>query len=253
VGQAVYDLIEKCFLQEKSAMPSARVITPKTNPQDPALGLERIVFFSDAVMAIAITLLAIDLKVPVLSADLASSQLAGSLVALAPRLMSLMVSFIVIGVYWTSHHRYFTYIKRYNGMLIFLNMLFLFFIILMPFVASLLGQYPHTPVGVITYAAAVAITGLSISSIWWYASWNNRLVDENMDLGFIRTRNRMALLVPILFLVSIPFAFINPLVSVIIWWSTPFFAIATLRISDRRLVARKRNRHHEKTVTSGSE
>jgi uncharacterized membrane protein len=234
-------------------MPSARITNPKTNPQEPELGLERIVFFSDAVMAIAITLLAIDLKVPALSADLAPSQLAGSLLAMAPRLMSLLVSFIVIGVYWTSHHRYFTYIKRYNGMLIFLNMVFLFFIILMPFVASLLGQYPHQVVGVVTYAAAVAITGVSISSVWWYASWHNRLVDESMDLKFIHTRNRMALLVPILFLVSIPFAFINPLASVIIWWSTPFFAIATLRISDRRLAIKKRSRRHDKTVASGSE
>jgi uncharacterized membrane protein len=237
-------------------MPSARPNGPKPNPQDPALGIERIVFFSDAVMAIAITLLAIDLKVPVLSAELAPSQLGSSLIAMGPRLMSLMVSFIVIGVYWTSHHRYFSYIKRYNGTLIFLNMVFLFFIILMPFVASLLGQYPRLPMGVITYAAAVAVTGVSISSVWWYASWHNRLVDENMDHQFIHTRNRMALLVPLLFLVSIPFAFINPLISVFIWWSTPFFAAATLRISDRRLAIKKRSRRHDKTVktiASGSE
>jgi uncharacterized membrane protein len=237
-------------------MPSARVTNPKPELHEPELGLERIVFFSDAVMAIAITLLAIDLKVPVLSADLAPAQLGGSLLAMWPRLMSLLVSFIVIGVYWTSHHRYFSYIKRYNGTLIFLNLVFLFFIILMPFVASLLGQYPRLPVGVITYAAAVAITGISISSLWWYASWHNRLVDENMDLRFIHTRNRLALLVPVLFLVSIPFAFINPLISVVIWWSTPFFAAATLRISDRRLALKKRSRRHDKTVktvTSGSE
>jgi uncharacterized membrane protein len=224
-------------------MPSTRAANPKPDPLIPEMGLERIVFFSDAVMAIAITLLAIDLKVPLISSDLASSQLATSLVALAPRFMSFLVSFLVIGVYWTSHHRYFRYIKRYNGTLIFLNLVFLFFIILMPFVASLLGQYPHLPVGVITYAAAVAITGLSISSVWWYASWHNRLVDESIDLKFIHTRNRLSLVVPILFFISIPFAFINPMASVIIWWSTPFFAIAILRISNRQLAVKKRSRH----------
>ncbi len=99
------------------------------------LGLERIVFFSDAVMAIAITLLAIDIRVPEMPAGLAAQQLAVSLAAIGPRFMTFFISFMVIAVYWMSHHRYFGYIKRYDARLIWLNLLFLFFIICMPFLS----------------------------------------------------------------------------------------------------------------------
>jgi uncharacterized membrane protein len=219
-------------------MPSLKSGTkPETGTEE--LGLERIVFFSDAVMAIAITLLAIDLKVPEFTNGATSSQLLASLTGMGTRFMSFFVSFVVVGVYWTSHHRYFRYIKRYDGVLIFLNLLFLLFIILMPFVASLLGINGFMPVGVITYAAAVALTGLAISALWWYASTNHRLVAENLDIGFIRSRNLMALLVPIIFLVSIPFALINPLIAMVIWWASPLVSIATLRLTERRMKGRK--------------
>src|SRR5512143_3862197 len=85
------------------------------------LGLERIVFFSDAVMAIAITLLALDLRLPVVDAAVAGQVLPAQLAALQPRFMTFCISFIVIGIYWISHHRYFGYIRRYDTRLILLN------------------------------------------------------------------------------------------------------------------------------------
>ena len=104
---------------------SARDQEIQTHPANEELGLERIVFFSDAVMAIAITLLAIDLKVPEIAASVAAAELPGALSELAPRFMSFIISFFVIGIYWMSHHRYFRFIKRYDGGLIVLNLLFL--------------------------------------------------------------------------------------------------------------------------------
>ena len=135
---------------------------------DQSLGLERLLFFSDAVMAIAITLLAIDLKISEIPAALASTELPRQLDALGPRIVSFVISFVVIGIYWSSHHRYFGYVRRYDGRLLALNLLFLMFIALMPFVASLLGQYPTVPLGVIVYAAAVAAIGFTLAAMWYY-------------------------------------------------------------------------------------
>ncbi len=126
------------------------------------LGLERIVFFSDAVMAIAITLLAIDLRVPEVDPHITSQQLAAQLSAIRPHLLTFFISFVVIGIYWISHHRYFRYIKRYDTRLILLNLLFLFFIVGMPFLASLLGQYTAVPLALISYTLAIAALGLSL-------------------------------------------------------------------------------------------
>ena len=122
-------------------------------PVNRELGMERIVFFSDAVMAIAITLLAIEIKVPAVTAEVAHSELPTLLSEMAPAIMSFVISFAVIGIYWMSHHRYFGLVKRYDNRLILLNLLFLLFIASMPFAASLLGQYAYLSLSVVVYSA----------------------------------------------------------------------------------------------------
>jgi uncharacterized membrane protein len=212
---------------------SARDQEIRTRPANEELGLERIMFFSDAVMAIAITLLAIDLKVPEIAASAAAAELPRSLSELGPQFLSFLISFFVIGIYWMSHHRYFRFIKRYDGGLIVLNLLFLLFIVLMPFVASLFGQYYYLPLGMSVYAAAVAATGLSMGALWWYASYRYRLVDEHLDKQFIRARS-LAMAVPLLFLVSIPFAFFSRTLAIAIWCMLPLVSFAILKVSERR-------------------
>ena len=207
----------------------------RTHGQYPGeLGLERILFFSDAVMAISITLLVIDLKLPEIPAALAAAQLPASMAALTQHIMGFAISFAVIGLYWSSHHRYFSYIRRYDGRLIVLNLIFLFFIVLMPFAASTVGQYGFLPFGTIVYGAAVAATGLSIAAVWRYATHGHRLVDSTLDPAEIRRRNLVAFVVPVLFLISLPFALISPLIAQGIWWVAPFVAILVLRRLEQR-------------------
>lgn len=219
-------------MEPESSRPA--VDQPKPiRPANEELGLERIVFFSDAVMAIAITLLAIDLKVPELVASVAAAELPRALSELGPRFLSFIISFFVIGIYWMSHHRYFRFIQRYDGGLLVLNLLFLLFIVLMPFVASLFGQYYYLPLGMSIYAAAVAATGLAMGALWWYASHRHRLVDEHLDEQFIRARS-IVLAVPLLFLVSIPFAFFSRTLAVVIWCALPLVSFLVLKYSERR-------------------
>jgi uncharacterized membrane protein len=198
------------------------------------LGLERIMLFSDAVMAIAITLLVIDLKLPEIPAALAAQQLPARLGELTPRIVSFMISFSVVGVYWSSHHRHFGYIRRYDGRLIALNLVFLLFVALMPFFASLLGQYSIVPLAVAAYALGVAATGLSIGAVWWYASYRRCLVDPKLEAGFIRQRILIALVVPLGFLFSAPFAWLSPYLTFAIWFLAPLILILLLRGLDRR-------------------
>jgi uncharacterized membrane protein len=207
---------------------------PNSDERGPELGLERIVFFSDAVMAIAITLLVIDLKVPEIPATLAAAQLPAQLEELVPRLGSFFISFIVIGVYWNAHHRYFTYIRRYDNLLILLNMLFLLFIVLMPFVANLFGLYSTLPIGVIVYSLAVSLIGLSLATIWFYATYHHRLVDEHLDVDVIRFRRWVALFGPLTFLISIPFALISPSATITFWWVAPLLLFGLQRMARRQ-------------------
>jgi len=81
--------------------------------------LERMILFSDAVFAIAITLLVIELKIPEISHDLVSEdKLLESLAEQIPKLIGFLISFFIIGLYWTVHHRLFGYVVNYTQRLL---------------------------------------------------------------------------------------------------------------------------------------
>ena len=88
--------------------------------------VERLAFFSDAVFAIAITLLIIELKIPEIEEGPVSEHVfLEHLVMLIPRFMGFFISFFIIGLYWFIHHGIFGYVINYNGKLIWLNLIFL--------------------------------------------------------------------------------------------------------------------------------
>lgn len=214
-------------------------------PLNDQLGLERIVFFSDAVMAIAITLLAIDIRVPEIDPAVAAQQLPALLSAMQPRFMTFFISFIVIGVYWLSHHRHFRYIKRYDTRLILLNLLFLFFIVLMPFLASLLGQYVFVPVALIAYTLALAALGLSMALMWWYASHGHRLVDPDLSPDVIRKMSIGLFMEPIMFVLAVPFAYVSSTAVITVWWLSPLAVLLATRIwGSTRSPRRERHAAH---------
>jgi uncharacterized membrane protein len=206
----------------------------KAPTSEEELGLERIVFFSDAVMAIAITLLAIDIHVPELQPGLAVQQLAGQLSAIWPHFLTFLISFIVVGIYWISHHRYFGYIKRYDTRLILLNFVFLFFIVCMPFLASLLAQYTFVPFALILYTLAIAALGLSMALIWLYASHGRRLLDADFSPDAIRMINVRLFVAPVMFVVAVPFAYVSSTAVIIVWWLSPLVVLLATRWWGRR-------------------
>jgi uncharacterized membrane protein len=208
---------------------SAKGLEPAVDSMQ--LGLERIVFFSDAVMAIAITLLAVDIRVPEISPAAAAGQLPLQLGELNPQIMSFVISFVVIGIYWMAHHRYFALIRRYDNGLLMINLLFLLFIAVMPFIASLLGHYPFLPLGVIPYAVDVSAIGLSIAALWAYATHSHRLVDDNMDGRQIRLLTIRPLGPTVVFIVSIPIALINPTLATFSWLLAPLVVGALNRLA----------------------
>src|SRR5262245_28009218 len=107
----------------------------------------RVEAFSDGVFAIVITLLILDIHVP----DVDYSQLLTSIVALLPRMFAYVISFGVIGVYWLAHHQSLQLIGKLNGLLIWLNLIYLLAVSFMPFPTALLGRYPMQPLPIVIY------------------------------------------------------------------------------------------------------
>jgi uncharacterized membrane protein len=178
--------------------------------QDDSVGLERLVFFSDAVFAIATTLLALDIRLPANSQITSDAGLLSALNNLGPKYLGYVISFMVISVYWFSHHRMFRRIRRYNGRLLVINMFLLMAIAFVPFPTSVMSQYGNNRSATIFYAATMVVVGLLTALVWLYASWRGRLLDHpdtptEHRLGLIRM-----LSAPAVFLVSIGLAFVDP-------------------------------------------
>jgi uncharacterized membrane protein len=179
------------------------------------LALERIVFFSDAVMAIAITLLAIDLRLPDV-AGATNEEFLNLLANLAPHYFSFAVSFAVIAVYWIAHHRMFRFIVRWNGGLLGLNLLFLFFVVQLPLLAAILGQYGNLSSATALYATGLAAMGFASAGLWVYATRAGLLV-SNLTPEFERYVLSRALAIAATFVISIPIAFVSPLLAELSW------------------------------------
>ncbi|TGD78506.1 TMEM175 family protein [Hymenobacter wooponensis] len=121
--------------------------------------LERLILFTDAVFAIAITLLIIEIKVPELHHGASESAILAHLAVLTPKFVGFFVAFFIIAIYWLAHHRVFRFVTGYNSRLIWLNILFLLSIVLMPFTAAFQGEYPLLRAPWVLYSLSVLFTG----------------------------------------------------------------------------------------------
>jgi uncharacterized membrane protein len=179
--------------------------------------MERLTLFSDGIFAFAITLLAVDIRVPDLVSSLAGQELNAALIALTPKLIGFGLSFWIAGSFWIFYHHVFRYIKHYDRPIIMLNLLFLMFIVLIPFPSDLLSRFPSEQTALVIYSTMMGATGTSLSLIWHYASWNHRLTDPDLSGTTIRRLRIRTYISPVLFLASIPVTYLYPALTIYIW------------------------------------
>jgi uncharacterized membrane protein len=178
--------------------------------------LERLIFFSDAVFAIAVTLLALEIRLPAGQEIMDHAQLLNALLGIWQKYLAYLISFLVIGLFWISHHRKFRYIERYDHRLLVLNLWFLMIIAFVPFPTSVLSEYGDR-VGTIFYALTMMFAGLALTAVWWHAARHNHLLTPHMDAG-IRRRQFVGLFLTIaVFGLSIGVAFINDNLAKLCW------------------------------------
>lgn len=126
-------------------------------------GLDRLVFFSDAVTAIAITLLILPLVDSVAEAASAGQSAGQFLGDNLNQLGALTLSFAVIARFWVSHHATFDHVTSYNGPLLALSLTWAFTIVVLPLPTEMISQFPTTPVTVATYIGTMAASSLTLT------------------------------------------------------------------------------------------
>jgi uncharacterized membrane protein len=179
--------------------------------------LDRLILFSDAVFAIAITLLVIEIKIPELHSEhepVTDRALLHAVALLIPKFIGFIVSFLLIGLYWTIHHRMFGYVTSYDKKLLVLNLAFLFFIALMPFSNGFYSEYAggmvrnDLIVPLSFYVLNFCGVGFTNYFMWRHISDPKRkLTEPPIDPLTLKLAKLRSLTVPCVFLLMLPVAY----------------------------------------------
>jgi uncharacterized membrane protein len=180
------------------------------------IGLDRLIFFSDAVFAIAITVLVLDIHLPPGGDTADNIQLLHMLTGLWTKYFAYVLSFWVIGLYWISHHRKFLLIKRFDYRLLRLNILLLMVIAFIPFPTAVMSENGNRT-ATIFYALTMVLGGLLVSIFWWYATDHHRLVDPQLSQRYIWREMASPIATIALFILSIGIAFWEPGLARLLW------------------------------------
>jgi uncharacterized membrane protein len=156
--------------------------------------LERLTFFSDAVFAIAITLLVIEIHPPVIHGA-SNAALTEALLHLTPNYVGFLVSFCVIGRFWLGHHRLFGLLARADDRLVLANLALLFGVAFLPFPTAVLSEYFSLPSATLLYAGWLVVLGLANMAVV-RSALRPALLDPDHDIALAR-RIRIGAWLPI--------------------------------------------------------
>lgn len=164
--------------------------------------------FSDAVFAIAITLLVLDLEVP----NPSEGSLGGQLARQWPSYLAYALTFLTVGIIWINHHAQFSRLERTDQWLLVLNLLVLLTVAVVPFPTAVLAKYLRAghdqDIAAAVYAGTVFAMGLAYLSIWEYAA-RRELLGERLAPAARRTLLRRNLVGPACYGSAIALAFVN--------------------------------------------
>jgi uncharacterized membrane protein len=185
---------------------------PRSSPDglQPSVGhtSSRLEAFSDGVLAIAITLLILEVGVP--EAD--PGGLASALAHQWPSYAAYALTFVIIGIMWVNHHELFDDIELVTRSLMFLNIFLLMTIAFLPFPTALMAEYlregDNSHIATAVYGANMALIGVGFLAIWFYLSRNPHLMVDGLDAGDARQAMRRTLPGPIIYGATIGLAYV---------------------------------------------
>jgi uncharacterized membrane protein len=169
----------------------------------------RVEAFSDGVFAIAITLLILEIKVPLPG----SGELRRELLRQWPSYVSFAISFGFIGIMWMNHHRLFNHIERCDDLLLVFNLLLLLGVTVVPFPTAVLAMHmgrPDQRTAVILFNATYVFIAVFFNVLWRYAASSKRgLLAPDVDTASVASITRQYAFGPILYLVCLGLAWVS--------------------------------------------
>jgi uncharacterized membrane protein len=209
-----------------AAMPSTRY--PRRGEND---DFGRVVTFTDAVFAIAMTLLVVEIGVPETVAGDADDP--GALLAAfadkGPLIFAFFLGCYVIGSYWVAHHRFMSWLGAVDRGFIILTVVYLSFVALLPFPTGVLGEFGENPTSVVAFAMNMGAVSTMEAVLFRHAR-RRKLFRQEWPEEVYRWELRASLSPVLMFALSVPVAFVEPLVAILMW----FLAIPLGQLLNRR-------------------
>jgi len=203
----------------------ARIIAP-----------HRLLALTDGVYAIVMTILVLELSVPIVIGTAVNKELSHGLLEMWPEFLIYGLSFFVLGVFWLMHHFIFDNVKQYDAALSWINIFFLMCIGLIPFSTALFGVYGAERITALVYGTNMFLGFLGLWALWLYASGKHRLVDTDIEYEIVKGGNMMAIAYLVTILIALGFAFVNPVISFILYFLIVVAVISLTAIGKVELV-----------------
>lgn len=195
------------------------------------LTTQRLEAFSDSVFAIVITLLFLDLRAPEIPHDSSWQELLSEIYKLSPKLLSILVSFTFVAIFWVAHHQFFHTLKKTTRGLLWLNLVFLFLVCFVPFPASIMTEYPNNKASVVFFGAAVLLTSSLLAALRRYAWVKHREISGVTEDHEVYKALRRSYLIVAAYAAGIIVSFFFPIAAIIIYLLTPIALLFPVSIS----------------------
>lgn len=164
---------------------------------------ERINTLSDGVFAIVMTILILDVKIDKSPNVNDAMELVSKLWGLIPRIEVYIVSFLILGLFWISHHSQFHYIKKNDLNLLWINIFFLMFVSILPFSTDIAGEFADHKLSAIIFGFNLLIVNIILYINWRYATYEHLLVDPQLSSKLIDLYTRKNMITSVVFIIGI--------------------------------------------------
>ncbi|HEX6550970.1 MAG TPA: TMEM175 family protein [Gammaproteobacteria bacterium] len=189
----------------------------------------RLEAFSDGVLAIIITIMVLELKVP-------HGDTLAALAPLLPVFLSYVLSFLYIGIYWSNHHHMLHTVTRVSGGMLWANLHLLFWLSLLPFVTGWMGENHFAAVPTALYGAMLLMAAIAY---WILQRTIIALQGDDSLLAHAVGRDLKGKLSPVMYAIAIPAAFLTPVVSQFLYVAVALMWLIPDRRIERVLVERQ--------------
>jgi uncharacterized membrane protein len=175
----------------------------------------------DGIFAIAMTLLVLGINPPKPLEALAPAVLFGMIYNLIPQIFLFVVAFLVIALFWLSHHRQFHFVHKVDPPLVWINILLLIAIVFVPFSTDVAGDYPGVLSAVLLFHANMLLVGLLFAVQWRHICHHEHLCEPVPEEKIIRNWFLRLSLVPVIALIAGVIAIVNPPLSLLTYIVLP--------------------------------